>query len=406
MMTKPLRLLEMISSFDIEGGGGGLTRFAVTLSRNLDSERFQPVVCALWDRGSELERRLIQELNTSGFEAFCCAAWDERHPYNAFLRAYKGIREYLKRSPMDILHSHSEFSDMAVVFLRLEGKAPILVRTLHNELQAIWRRRPLRRILFSQILEPLLMDDELGVSQYITQNLDGRWLAKRLGRKASYVPNALDIHRFGERSSKRHEVRSALGIPENAFLVGSVGRLSQQKGYDLLVDAAVKVLNTDLVTRFVIVGDGIEAQALKQRAEALGVVDKVIFSGQRNDIEAVLAAMDLFVCSSRWEGLSTVLMEAMAAGVPIVATDIPGNRELLRDGENAWLVAAENAEALAAGITTALKKPEIGRTFARQAQRDVQAFSIETVAARHGQLYQDLYARKIAARKAHKTDDR
>jgi glycosyltransferase involved in cell wall biosynthesis len=115
-----------------------------------------------------------------------------------------------------------------------------------------------------------------------------------------------------------------------------------------------------------------------------------IFTGQRTDVEALLMAMDLFACSSRWEGLSTVLMEAMAADVPIVATDIPGNRALLREGENAWLVRVEDAAAMAEAIQDARRNPALGQTHSSQAKRDVQKFGIEQVARQYEKLYLDL----------------
>jgi glycosyltransferase involved in cell wall biosynthesis len=389
-MNRRIRIYELISSFDVEGGGGGLTRFAMTLSRYLNAERFQPVVCALWDRGSEVESQHIKSLQAEGIEVFTCTDWNEQHPYRSFYKAYKGLRESLKIQPADILHSHSEFSDMAVVFLKIEGKAPLLVRTMHNELRVIWKRRPLRRLLFTQFLDPLLFDLELGVSQYIKENLDGRIMARRLNRKALAVPNALDIHRFQADPAVRQQAQRELGIPKEAYVVGSVGRLCEQKGYDVLVEAAARVLQTTSDIYFLIVGEGPNAQALTQQASDLGIAQQVIFAGQRTDVERLLQAMDLFACSSRWEGLSTVLMEAMAAGVPIVATDIPGNRELLRDGENARLMRVEDAAALAEAIQDARSNPELGRVYSSQARRDVQEFGIEQVARQHEQLYWEL----------------
>jgi glycosyltransferase involved in cell wall biosynthesis len=393
-MDKHIRIVLLISRFDIEGGGGGLSRFAMTLSRALDRERSQPVLCALWDRGTPVEAAHIAQLNKDGIEAFACAPWDEQHPYRSFARAYRGLRTALIQKPADILHSHSEFSDMAVVFLKLEGKAPRMVRTLHNELRVEWKRRPLRRLVFTQFLDPLLFDVEIGVSQFIKQNLEGRWLAQRLRRQALAIHNALDPRRFHGEISKRESLRRELGIPPEAYVVGSVGRLCEQKGYDVLVAAAAEIHHTAPDMRFLIVGEGEAASALQQQATGLGIAGQVIFTGRRSDVEDVLMAMDLFVCSSRWEGLSTVLMEAMAAGIPIVATDIPGNRELLRNGENAWFIPAEDAPALTATVLNAQRNPELGHRYARQAQNDVKAFGIDQVAARHMQLYQQLVNRK------------
>ena len=389
-MNRPIRVYEIIGSFDVEGGGGGITRFVITLSQHLNRAQIQPVVCALWNRGSEIERQRVLELNKNGIEAFSCALWDETHPYRSFFYAYQRLRESVEKTPTDILHSHSEFSDMAVLFLKLEGKAPVLARTLHNELRVIWKRRPLRKLLFSQTLDVLLFDLELGVSQFIKENLDERWLAKRLKRKARAVPNALDIKRFKGESVIRLKIRSELGIPEEAFVVGSVGRLVEQKGYDVLLDAASEVAKSTPEVRFLIVGEGSAAASLRQQANDLGIADRVIFTGRRSDVEILLSAMDLFACSSRWEGLSTVLMEAMAAGVPIVATDIPGNRELLREGENARLVRVEDAGALAKAIMDIRMNPALVRRYSDQAQKDVQEFGIERVARQHEQLYREL----------------
>lgn len=394
MMARRMRVVELISRFDIEGGGGGLTRFATTLSRHLDREHFQPVVCALWDRGSLVERQHMRDLQAEGIEAFCCAAWDEQHPYRAFYQAYTNLRAALKAHPADILHSHSEFSDMAVVFLKLEGRAPRLVRTMHNELRVIWKRRPLRRLLFTQLLDPLVFDLELGVSHFIKQNLDERSLARVLKRKAYAVPNALDIQRFAGDPATRAQVREELGISPDAYLVGSVGRLSEQKGFDILIEAAARAMKIDLEIHLMIVGEGPQEEALRQQAVELGIAPRVTLTGQRGDVERLLQAMDVFACSSRWEGLSTVLMEAMAAGVPVIATDIPGNRELFRDGENAWLVQAEEAAALADAVLHAKRNPLKMQELSRQAMADVQAFGFEAVAARHAQLYQDLLGRR------------
>jgi glycosyltransferase involved in cell wall biosynthesis len=114
----------------------------------------------------------------------------------------------------------------------------------------------------------------------------------------------------------------------------------------------------------------------------------VLFTGSRVDVDQLLGAMDLFVCSSRWEGFSTVLMEAMAAGVPIVATDIPGNRELLQPGKSAWFVSSENPADLAEGLVKAYQHPELSKELARNAQQDVKSFGIEEIAKTHTGLYQ------------------
>ena len=194
----------------------------------------------------------------------------------------------------------------------------------------------MRRILLTNILYPLVFDAEIGVSQYITQNLNQRWLARQLGRQAITIHNALDLSRFRNLSHDPNKIKQEFGIPDNAYLIGTVGRLTRQKGFDLLIDAASIAINKIAELYLIIIGNGEDEVMLKHRGEELGIGNRVIFTGARSDVDTLLPGMDLFVCSSRWEGLSTVLMEAMAAGIPILATDIPGNRELLESG-SIWM---------------------------------------------------------------------
>ena len=140
-MSKRIRVCEIVFSLDIEAEGGGITRFVSALSQALDSRDFEPVVCGLWDRGTQVEKELSQRLAQAGIQTFTCARWDDNHPYRAFYEAYKKLRAWIKNQPVDIVHSHSEFGDVAAMLLKLEGKAPIIVRTLHNGLPMEWRRR-------------------------------------------------------------------------------------------------------------------------------------------------------------------------------------------------------------------------------------------------------------------------
>ena len=389
-MNRRMRVGELVFSLDVQAEGGGITRFVTALSQALDAEQFEPVVCGLWRRGSAVENEQMRGLLERGIQTFTCAEWDEKHPYAAFIQAYRSLRTFLKHQPVDILHSHSEFSDVAAMLLKLEGIAPIIVRTLHNGLPTEWRRKPLRRWLLSYLLFPLLYDREIGVSPHITQYLDQRWLARVLGRAGQTINNAVDLSRFRPQPENRWQVRQELGLPQDAYLVGSVGRLGIEKGYDLLIQAAAQVSQQAEKIYVLIVGDGKQAASLRQQAVEAGISQWVIFTGPRPDIERLLSSLDLFVCASRWEGLSTAILEAMASGVPVVATDIPGNREILIDGENAWLVAAENSSAIAAAIVTAMNKPERAKALAQRALADVLKYKIDRVAAQHGQLYQDL----------------
>jgi hypothetical protein len=148
-MDERIKVLFLIFSFDIEAMGGGISRFVVNLSQELDPGNFQVSICGLWNRGTEFEAKRINELSEAGINAFTCSPWDELHPYRAFVNSYRVLRRHIREHPADIVHSHSLFGDIAVLWLNFEGKAPVILRTLHNELRTEWSRRPIRRLILS-----------------------------------------------------------------------------------------------------------------------------------------------------------------------------------------------------------------------------------------------------------------
>jgi glycosyltransferase involved in cell wall biosynthesis len=150
-------------------------------------------------------------------------------------------------------------------------------------------------------------------------------------------------------------VRRELAVPDGTTLILSVGRLTHQKGFDNLVAAAAGFLNESVV--FLIAGAGEERPALEDTVRSRGLDGHVRFLGYRRDVPSLLAGTDLFVHPSRYEGMPVAVLEAMAAGCPVVATSVDGTRALIRDGIHGWLVPPEDAEALTAAITSALRDP-------------------------------------------------
>jgi glycosyltransferase involved in cell wall biosynthesis len=168
---------------------------------------------------------------------------------------------------------------------------------------------------------------------------------------------------------ERAGLRAGLGVSADELLVAGAGHAHPRKGFDLLLDAfACAALPA---SRAVIVGDGPEVQALKRRAGALGIADQVRFAGARGDVPRVLAACDVFVLSSRNEGMANVMLEAMAAGTPVVATDVSGVRAALGERFDrpaaGWIVPPDDAGAMAAalGEVAAGLRSESGEVRAR-----------------------------------------
>jgi glycosyltransferase involved in cell wall biosynthesis len=386
-MPARIRVLHLIYSFGIEGGGGGIGRFVSALSQALDPERVNARIGALWHTGSEHEDRWIESLNAVGIPAFTAAGWDGAHPYRSFRLALGGLRRRLAQSPVDILHSHSEFSDAAALLLQGFLRPPAAMRTVHYGYQFEWRKRPWRRLLLTNLLYPLRFSAEVGVSQAITDTMNRRPVSRLLGREAQCIYNAIDLDRFQRIEVDRAAKKRLLGLPAEAIVIGSVGRLTEQKGYRYFVEAAAHVLARLPEARFLLIGDGELAGELNEQAQRLSIAGRLIFTGPRRDVEELLPCLDLFVSSSLWEGLPTVILEGMASGVPVVATDIPGTRELVRPGETGWLAPPADGMALGEVIIQALADSTDREYLRAGAAKILHQFSIKTVAGAYEQIY-------------------
>jgi glycosyltransferase involved in cell wall biosynthesis len=145
-------------------------------------------------------------------------------------------------------------------------------------------------------------------------------------------------------------LRRSLGLPDEALVFGTIGRLSAQKGHAFLLDAAARVLKREPRARLLIVGDGDLASQLRAQAQALGISEQAVFAGHRTDVPDLLGVLDVFCISSLYEGTPLALFEAMAAGKAIVSTAVDGCREVLTEGETGLLVAPADAAALAAAL--------------------------------------------------------
>lgn len=391
-----IRVLEILNGFALEGPLGGIERFGVELARALDRAQVEPIVYGMWSFAAPNEQRWLRALRQEGVEAFMPAPWDAQKPYRSFFATLRATRAHLKGRRVDVIHSHCQFGDVVALLLRRQLRAAAIVRTVHNERE--WGKRPGRRLFLTNFLYPLLFDAELGVSQQVVDNLRARHLSRLLRQPVHKAYNALNFARFEEVSftrDAREAKRAGLGIPPGAAVVGTVGRLTEQKGYPVLLEAAAAVIAQHPDTTFLIVGSGEQDRALRRYAAELGIDGRVIFTGKRDDVEELLHIMDLFASSSLWEGLPTVILESMASHVPVIATRVSGNTELIEDGVTGRLVPPADAAALADGIIEMLAAdPEETAALCARAYRYVRdTFSIERVARQHEALYRGLAGR-------------
>lgn len=192
-------------------------------------------------------------------------------------------------------------------------------------------------------------------------------------------------------------LRRELGLPEDAPLVGIVGRVNAQKGHRYLVEAAPRVLASVPAARFLVVGDGDLLEATRQQAARLGIADRFVFAGHRSDIPAVLGALDVFCIASTYEGTPLALFEAMAAGKAIVSTAVDGCREILEDRVSGRLVPAQDPAALADALVDVLADAGQRGALAENARKASLRYDIQECVRQMESLYDEILGERHAA---------
>jgi glycosyltransferase involved in cell wall biosynthesis len=388
-MSERIRVAQVICGLAIGERNGGAEMFAMRLAGALDPRRFEVSVCALWRYGGRAERHWHRELAERGIPVYYGGPHRDQFRRDT-IAGFVGLHPYLRVIRPHIINSHTEFADLVSLGLRRVTSAAVLVRTGHNVLEwpfaLPWQER-------TALLYPLLCDEEVGVSRRIVEILDERPAARALGRRARYIPNAIHPEVIAARRTGR-DLRAELGIPPGSPLFGTVGRLSDQKGLPDLFEAMRHVRTALPDARLVVAGNGERAPDYRALLREGGQESYISLLGPRADAIDVIAGLDLFVSSSLWEGLPTVIMEAMLVGTPVVATDIPGTRDLVLDGRTGALAPPGNPEALARAIVRHFQDQTGARAAADAAREHVQDFTIPRVAAAYGLLYEELLARR------------
>jgi glycosyltransferase involved in cell wall biosynthesis len=206
------------------------------------------------------------------------------------------------------------------------------------------------------------------------------------------IENGIDTEQFTRRQSK-DQAKSRLDLPRDRLVIGAVGRLSREKGFDVLLQAAAQLLARGIEACVVIAGEGEEAATLRGLAARLGIGDRLHLLGYCADPRAVFEAMDVFALSSHREGLPNVLLEAAAMEVPIVATRIAGVPRLVLDGETGLLVEPGSVPSLAAGLERLLRDESLRQRLASAGRRRVEThYSFARRIEKIGDIYDKLLA--------------
>jgi glycosyltransferase involved in cell wall biosynthesis len=300
-----------------------------------------------------------------------------------YLRERSLIRGLCESRRVNIVHTHGYRSDIVGGHAGHESGVPI-VTTVHGFTGGGWKNRAYERL---QRFAFRRFDAVVAVSRPQADQLRSSGVPE--GR-LRVVPNALAAH---PNPLDRAEARRSLGLPAEGLIAGWVGRVSREKGIDVFIDALASI--RDRLIQAAILGDGPERTSESARAESIAP-SRFLWLGAVPDAARYFAAFDLFVMSSRTEGLPMVMLEAMAAGIPIVTTSVGGIPDLVSPAEGV-LVPAEDPKALAAAIRATLDDSEAAAARSHAAQlRQKAEFDVGPWSARYESIYRDLIAARAA----------
>ena len=310
--------------------------------------------------------------------------------FQALARLYRLIRT----GGFDIVHTHSSKAGILGRLAAWLARVPVIVHTVHGWgfHDQMWA--PQRWLFIRLERWAASISDKLIVVSDVTKD---KGLREKIGTPEQFVtiysgvePTESNCPAF-DPAKKRRE----LGIPPDSPLIGTVGRLSPQKAPDDLLAAARKVIHAIPEAKFLIVGDGPLRKQVEQSIRAMGFCESILLTGIRDDVPELMTLFDVFVLASRWEGLPRVIPQAMAAGKPVVCTNVDGNSEAVTDGVNGFVVPPRDPEALCNAILTLLRNPSLIKTMGFEGRRRAAIFGASVMVEAIEALYQTLCFEKL-----------
>jgi sugar transferase (PEP-CTERM/EpsH1 system associated) len=359
-MTRQIRVVHLVNGLQV----GGLEKVVYNLVRFRDSHRITPSVLCLNESGP-----LVDDFRALGISVECLAG-AAMGRVRLFARLVRRLREIRPH----VLHTHNPIPHYFGVAAALLARVPVVVHTKHG------RNRPdvKRRVALNHLAARLS-------SCVVAVSNNAQQVARRTERvpprKLRLIRNGVALPAF--QVPQRDDAAVKRGI--------HVARLNVIKDQATLLRMVRLVVDAVPDFRLDIVGDGPEREALERLSAELRLEKHVCFLGERTDVNTLLGNAGLFVLSSLGEGLSLTLLEAMASGLPIVATEVGGNPEVVIDGKTGLLVPPRSPEKLASAVVTLIQNPALARAMGEKGRRRAEAeFDMRTVATKYESLYEKL----------------
>jgi glycosyltransferase involved in cell wall biosynthesis len=365
--------LRVLAVLDSPTDQGGAERFALGLVTHLPRERFEPWVCSTRCATAEAS----EELADAGV-----AHLSLRRKSKLDVHRIGGLAMLLKWGSFDVVHAHMFGSNVwSTVLGRLCG-VPVVIAHEHNWSYAGGlARRTVDRHVIGRYATRFVAVSESSRRQMIE-------LERIPPEKVVVLPTAYIPHRVAVPTDMRVE----LGLPPDSRLIAVAATLRAEKALEVLIAAHALLVPRFPAAHLVIAGDGPCRQGLERQVAQLDLTGSVHFLGARRDVTSILQTVDVGALSSDWEGMPLFVLECMATGTPVVATDVGGLPEIVQHGRTGLLVPPRDPAALAKAIGALLAEPERGRRLASAAAAGMHGLTIDAVTARFADLYEQLVA--------------
>ena len=343
-MKHPYRVLHVIDSLAL----GGAQVVLENLLTHVDRSRFAPETVCLHGRGVFWDR-----IKATGSPVHSLS-------FHYYFPSYiPGLLGIMLARRYDVVHCHLLASNLIAKPIASFAGAPVRINHDHcNDKLGDPRRWTPAADTWANRFSTHVCAVSESTRQYLIQHEGVP------EERTTTIHNGVDLAKFHPRPEQRAEARARWNLPADAFVMGGIGRLSYQKNFALFLETAAKVLAKHPAARFVIAGTGEDEAALRAQASRLGLDSRLQFLGFVGDMTALYPALDLLLLTSRYEGLPITILEAMAVGIPIVASRLDGMLEILRDGEDAALVPPGERDAFVARVCELIEHPALARRYA------------------------------------------
>lgn len=372
MAEKRIKIAQMINYLERAGKELGV----VKLLNHLDPQRFD---CTLVVVNKILDESL---LNPDRFETICL-----EQPHGNNWRLPFMYKRFFQQHQFDIVHTRSWANLVDVVLGAKMARYPAIIHQEHGTFPQELRHRILQRLFWG------MADKVLSVSDILRQRLSD--VTGFPVTRIVPVLNGVDEKLFFPDEALGQKFRREFGFGEDEFLLGMVGRMIEIKNIPMIFRALAALKNRGCVVQFVHVGQGRQKEFLVNLAAELGITAQVHFLGRSDAVNAVMNGLNIFTLTSFSEGCSNVIQEAMMAGLPVIATAVGGNPELVQDQKTGILVANNDHDALANAIEKLRGNVQMRRQFSEASRRHaLENFSIENMVRSYESIYLTEYARK------------